>query len=53
MAEKPEQLPELTGIKQQGERNGVDGLRIITAAEAHALEPELRAWAHCFPPHQE
>lgn len=42
VAEKPEQLPELTGIKEQGERNGVDDLRIITAAGAHALEPELR-----------
>ncbi len=42
VAGKPEQLQELAGIKQQGERNGVDDLRIITAAEAHALEPELR-----------
>ena len=41
VAEKPEQLPELTGIMQQGERNGVDDLRIISAAEARILEPEL------------
>ena len=42
VAEKPGQLPELTGIKQQGERNGVDDLRILTAAEAYDLEPELQ-----------
>ena len=42
VAEKPGQLPELIGIKEQGERNGVDDLRILAAAEAHALEPELR-----------
>ena len=41
-AEKPEQLSDLTGIKQRGERNGVDDLRILTAAEALALEPELQ-----------
>ena len=41
VAEKPGQLSELTGIKEQGERNGVDDLRILTAAEARALEPEL------------
>lgn len=42
VAEKLEQLPELAGIKQQGERNGVGDLRILTAAEARALEPELQ-----------
>ena len=42
VAEKPGQLPKLIGIREQGERNGVDDLRILTAAEAHALEPELQ-----------
>ena len=42
VAEKPEELPELTGIMEQGARNGVDDLRILTAAEARVLEPELR-----------
>lgn len=42
VAEKPEQLLELNGIKQQGERNGVNDLHMLTAAEARALEPELR-----------
>lgn len=42
VAEKPGHLPELTGIKQQGERNGVDDLCILTAAEARDLEPELQ-----------
>jgi L-2-hydroxyglutarate oxidase LhgO len=42
VAETPEQLPELIGIKEQGERNGVDDLRILTAPEVRALEPELQ-----------
>jgi L-2-hydroxyglutarate oxidase LhgO len=50
VAEKLEQLPELARIKEQGERNGVDDLRILTAAEAHALEPELRCVGALFSP---
>lgn len=41
VAGTPDQLLELAAIKVQGERNGVNDLRIIGAAEARALEPEL------------
>jgi L-2-hydroxyglutarate oxidase LhgO len=32
----------LAGIKQRAEANGVEGMRVLTAAEAMALEPNLR-----------
>src|ERR1700735_5890058 len=31
----------LAGIKQRAETNGVEGMRVVTAAEAIALEPNL------------
>ena len=31
----------LAGIKQRAETNGVEGMRVLTAAEAIALEPNL------------
>ena len=33
----------LAGIKRRAEANGVEGMRVLTAAEAIALEPNL----HC------
>jgi len=36
-----EDLPKLEGLRAQGERNGVEGLRVIGAAEARRLEPNL------------
>lgn len=32
----------LAGIKQRAEANGVEGMRVLTAAEAIAMEPNLR-----------
>ena len=32
----------LAGIKQRAEANGVEGMRVLTAAEAIALEPNIR-----------
>lgn len=42
VAETPDQMPKLAGIREQGGRNGVNDLQILTADEACALEPELR-----------
>ncbi len=36
-------LPRLAALKEQGELNGVEGLRLLTAAEAKRLEPNLNA----------
>jgi glycerol-3-phosphate dehydrogenase len=36
-----EGIPRLEELRRQGENNGVEGLRIITAAEARRLEPNL------------
>ena len=44
------QLPKLHAIRQQAEANGVTDLRPLTAAEAHALEPELRCVAAYLSP---
>ncbi len=37
----------LAGIKQRAETNGVEGMRVLSAAEAIALEPNLSAPAPC------
>ena len=44
------QLPKLHAIRQQAEANGVTDLQPLTAAEAHALEPELRCVAAYLSP---
>ncbi len=44
------QLPKLHAIRQQAEANGVTDLRPLTAAEARALEPELRCVAAYLSP---
>ncbi|MDY3918190.1 MAG: NAD(P)/FAD-dependent oxidoreductase [Candidatus Limivivens sp.] len=36
-----EELPRLQKLKEQGEQNGVPGLRILTEEEAKAMEPNL------------
>ncbi|MFH0992909.1 MAG: NAD(P)/FAD-dependent oxidoreductase [bacterium] len=36
-------LPRLAALKEQGERNGVEGLRLLSAVEAKELEPNLNA----------
>jgi L-2-hydroxyglutarate oxidase LhgO len=38
----------LDGIRQRAEANGVEGMRLLTAAEAIALEPNLRCTSALF-----
>ena len=38
----------LAGIKQRAEANGVEGMRVLTAAEAIAMEPNLRCTSALF-----
>ncbi len=40
----------LAGIKQRAEANGVEGMRVLTAAEAIALEPNLRCTSALLSP---
>jgi L-2-hydroxyglutarate oxidase LhgO len=40
----------LAGIKRRAEVNGVDGMRVLTAAEAIALEPNLRCTSALLSP---
>jgi L-2-hydroxyglutarate oxidase LhgO len=40
----------LAGIKQRAETNGVEGMRVLTAAEAIALEPNLVCTSALFSP---
>ncbi len=42
VAETPDQIADLAKIRNQGERNGVLDLRMLSGAEARGLEPELR-----------
>jgi L-2-hydroxyglutarate oxidase LhgO len=44
------QLPQLYKLKEQGERNGVDDLRILNSGEVNALEPQLRCAAALLSP---
>ncbi len=41
VATSPEENDRLTGIKARAEANGVEGMRLLTRAEAMALEPNL------------
>lgn len=41
VATEKEELPALDNIREQGEANGVDGLRLISAAGLKGLEPNL------------
>ena len=40
----------LAGIKRRAEVNGVEGMRVLTAAEAIAMEPNLRCTSALFSP---
>ncbi len=44
------QIRKLAGIKANAERCGVGGLKWLTAAEAHGLEPDVRADAGLYSP---
>ncbi|MEI6558145.1 MAG: NAD(P)/FAD-dependent oxidoreductase [Rhodospirillaceae bacterium] len=50
VATDPAQLPRLEQIRRQGEINGVTDLRWLDAADAHALEPEVRCEAALLSP---
>jgi L-2-hydroxyglutarate oxidase LhgO len=43
VATDEEEVPRVEAVARQAEINGVEGLKLISAAEAHALEPEVRA----------
>lgn len=45
VAAKAQEEPELLALKQRGEENGVEGLRLITASEIRAREPHIRGTA--------
>ena len=50
VAVTPAQEAELEGLKRQGEKNDVEGLRLLTAAEVRALEPRVLARAGLLSP---
>jgi L-2-hydroxyglutarate oxidase LhgO len=43
VATDEEEVPRVEAVAKQAEINGVEGLRLLTAAEVHAFEPEVRA----------
>jgi L-2-hydroxyglutarate oxidase LhgO len=45
-----DELPALERLKKQGEVNGVEGLRIVSGAEARGWEPNLQCVAALFSP---
>ncbi len=50
VATQPEQVPQLQGIKERAERNGVNDLQLLSAAQARAMESELVCDAAIFSP---
>ncbi len=50
VATEPAQLAKLEAIGRQGEINGVTDMRWLDAAQAHALEPEIRCTAALLSP---
>ena len=44
------ELPAIEALSRRGKDNGVEGLKVISQAEARALEPELRAVGALFSP---
>ena len=50
VASEPAQVPKLEAIFRQGEINGVPDMRWLDAAEARALEPEVRCTAAIHAP---
>ncbi len=45
VALRPEEVPVLEGLLEQGQRNGVEGLEIVDEAGVRRWEPEIRAQA--------
>ncbi len=50
VATTPEQVPQLQGIMERAALNGVEDLRCLTAAQAHAMESELVCEAALYSP---
>ena len=50
VASEPAQTKELKALRAKAAANGVDDLRLLSAAEVHAMEPELRAEAALLSP---
>ena len=50
VATAPDQLPQLQGIMERAARNGVDDLRQLSAAQAHAMERDLVCEAALYSP---
>ena len=50
VATSAEESEKLAGIKGRAEANGVEGMAMLTAAEARAMEPNLRCTAALFSP---
>jgi L-2-hydroxyglutarate oxidase LhgO len=50
VATAQDELPELERLYAQGQANGVEGLRLLDAAEVCSLEPEVRAVAALWSP---
>ncbi len=50
VATSPREDAMLAGIKQRAEINGVEGMRVLTTAEAIALEPNLACTSALFSP---
>jgi L-2-hydroxyglutarate oxidase LhgO len=50
VATAADEVPTLKKYKEQAERNGVNDLRWLTAADVHALEPNVRAVAGVLSP---
>lgn len=51
VAVEQEEIGALEDIQARGERNGVEGLRLIDATEVMSLAPEVRAVAAVWSPH--
>lgn len=50
VAVTPDEIPELEEIRRRGEGNGVEGLRMLDAREALALEPDIACVAALLVP---
>jgi L-2-hydroxyglutarate oxidase LhgO len=50
VATRPEEITKLQAIKAHAEANGVDDLRVLSGAEARALEPQLSCEAALLSP---
>ena len=50
VADQAVQVPQLLALKEQGERNGVNDLRLLSESDVRALEPEISCAAGLLSP---